>query len=105
MCSSFVDFANKAKQFTCIHNKHLKIKAGEDSLSLEKIVDSSIIVIDENKILSKSEAIIYILKHIKYFKIISIFLNIFPKWVLNLFYDFIAKHRLLIFKQKKICKL
>lgn len=105
MCSSFVDFANKAKNFTCIHNKQLEIKSGEQSVFLEKIINSSIIVIDENKILLKSEAIIYIMSHIKFLKIISIILCIFPKWILDLFYDFIARHRLLIFKKKNTCKL
>ena len=105
MCSSFIDFANNAKHFTCIHNKQLEVKSGDQTLFLEKIIDSSIIVIDENKILLKSEAIIYIMSHIKFLKIISIILCIFPKWILDLFYDFIAKHRLLIFKKKNTCKL
>ena len=105
MCSRFTSFVGRAKGLHCASNKELKLKIKNQTIDSTPIKDKSIIVISDNQILTKAEAILFILSHIKYLKIVSFTLSLLPLFFLNLAYDFISKHRLLFFSKSTVCNI
>jgi len=73
--------------FTFISNENIDIK-------------NTVIVKDGDISFEKSEAIIYVLEKLN-FRFFYLFVNIIPKFLRNLIYDFIAKYRYNIFGKIK----
>lgn len=65
---------------------------------------NSIVVLYQNHIYTKSEAISLILKQLKFpFPFLAFILSILPTFFTNFFYDLIAKYRLKIFGKSESC--
>jgi predicted DCC family thiol-disulfide oxidoreductase YuxK len=86
-----VNFAKK-------NDKKNSLKFFPNDLMEDKGFDikNTVIVNDGNKNLEKSEAVILMLDKIN-FKKTSLFIKIFPTFIRNLVYDFIARYRYNIF--------
>jgi predicted DCC family thiol-disulfide oxidoreductase YuxK len=65
---------------------------------------NSIILLEDNKIYQKSEAVFRIIKKLKWINFLNVFSRI-PFKVSNLIYDFIAKNRYNLFGKKENCPL
>jgi len=91
LCYNAVNFAKK-------NDKKNSLKFFPNDLMEDKGFDikNTVIVNDGNKNLEKSEAVILMLDKIN-FKKTSLFIKIFPIFIRNLVYDFIARYRYNIF--------
>ncbi len=105
MCSNFVNSFNKIKKIEFHSNKELSIYRGSDQINTDQIIDSSIVVISNKDLLTKSSAIIYLLNKIPKFKFLSTILSLLPLFVLDFCYNFISKRRLWFFSKSKFCKI
>jgi len=95
LCYNAVSFAKKNDKYnslTFLPNDLLKDK------NLD--IKNTVIVKDGNKHLKKSEAVILMLDKIN-FKKTSFLIKIFPSFIRNLVYDFIARYRYNIFGKIK----
>jgi predicted DCC family thiol-disulfide oxidoreductase YuxK len=102
MCTKFSDWIiKKCKQVEVFSNSELDER-------LLKVSRSSIIVMRDDMVYTKSAAIIEILKNYKnmcvryFFTALSFLMNLIS---MNFVYDFISKRRLLMFKEKVHCDL
>ena len=67
------------------------------------LLDSIIVITQDNKKLYKGRAVLYILKKINKLKPITYFLKIFPSKLIDFFYTIIAKTRYKIFGKYDSC--
>lgn len=105
MCSNFVNYFNKINGIEFHSNKELLIYKNSDQVNTEQIINSSIVVISNKDLLTKSSAIIYLLNKIPKFKFLSTILSLLPLFVLDFCYNFISKRRLWFFSKSKFCKI
>ena len=106
MCNSFVRVIIKLDYkeqfiFCPISSKKGQKLINEFNLDSKKI--DSIILLRNNKIKLKSEAIIEILVSLNIFFRLFLLLKIIPQKLLDLKYDFIAKHRYKLFGRRESC--
>ena len=95
LCYNAVSFAKK-------NDKNNSLTFHPNDLLKDKDLDikNTVIVKDGNRDLKKSEAVILMLDKIN-FKKTSFFIKIFPTFIRNLVYDFIARYRYNIFGKIK----
>jgi len=105
MCSNFVNYFNKINGIEFHSNKELLIYKNSDQFNTEQIINSSIVVISNKDLLTKSSAIIYLLNKTLKFKFLSIILSFLPLFILDFCYNFISKRRLWFFSKSKFCKI
>lgn len=105
---------NRFAVFILKNNKRHKIKLAPlngvtyASLDLKQEVQSldSIILYQENRVLSKIDALSNILKLIGgFYFILGLFLNFVPRFLSNYCYDLFAKHRYKVFGKVEHCAL
>jgi predicted DCC family thiol-disulfide oxidoreductase YuxK len=106
MCNSFVRLIIKLDYkeqfiFCPISSKKGKKIINKFNLELKNI--DSIILLKNNKITLKSEAVIEILVSLNLFFRFFLILKILPSKLLDLIYDFIAKYRYKLFGRKESC--
>jgi predicted DCC family thiol-disulfide oxidoreductase YuxK len=109
------NFCNSSINFVIDHDseKHFKFAPlqsdnGQDILRIfhknTKDFDS-IILLKNNRLYQKSEAVLEIVKHFSgFWKYLSVF-RVFPIFFLNFFYDIIAKNRYRIFGKADSCRM
>lgn len=106
LCNGFVDWMilrDKKRYFAFAPLQGQTAKKylpGHHSLDLQ-----SVVVLSENKLMLKSEAVLFCLSQLglpwSWFAI----LQILPAFVLNSFYDLIAKYRYQIFGKDEVCRI
>ena len=106
MCNSFVRLIIKLDYkelfvFCPISSKKGQKIINKFNLELKNI--DSIILLKNNKITLKSEAVIEILVSLNLFFRFFLILKILPSKLLDLIYDFIAKYRYKLFGRKESC--
>ena len=105
LCNKYVlmiserDFNNKI-YFTTFQSKFMK-----DSYPNIKLANTVLVITEEKKILTKSEAITYCLSNIRFNKIILKFLNFTPVIILNFIYKIIAISRYWVFGKYNQCTI
>ncbi len=68
-------------------------------------IDSVAVIINDQKFLNKGKAIKHILKNLKKLIIIRFMISIIPIFLLNIFYDIIAKTRYKVFGKYESCPI
>ncbi len=68
-------------------------------------IDSIAVIINDQKFLNKGKAIKHILKNLKKLIIIRFMISIIPIFLLNIFYDIIAKTRYKVFGKYESCPI
>ena len=106
LCNGFVNFLFKWDKNNIYKVASIQGKSATKYLSQGEINEcSSIILIEENKKIKKSKAVIKILSKLPFpWKLIIIF-NIIPSFISDLFYDPIAKYRYKLFGRKDHCRI
>ena len=66
---------------------------------------STIILLENEKVYTKTRALIEIAKHLEGFPKSFVFLKIIPVRIRDFFYDIISKYRYRIFRNKENCKI
>jgi predicted DCC family thiol-disulfide oxidoreductase YuxK len=106
LCNGFVDFILKVDKHKKFHFSPLQGALAKSKLSDEQITDlKSVVLASDNKIFIKSQAVLEILTQLGGFWMLAVVLKIFPNFVLNIFYDLIAKYRYKLFGKKETCRI
>lgn len=94
-CSIIIDKISSIINDTDISFTHLKSEEGRKLIKEYELENmNTVIYINQHKkVFIKSNAILNICKHMRFPYNMLYILNIFPKFILNMGYDFIAKHR------------
>lgn len=105
-CNKFVDFIirldyNQKFKFSSLQSEFAKNNLPEKFTNDLK----TIVYLEDNRLYSKSEAVLMILKEIKGFRTISTLISCLPTYLLNCFYDLFAKNRYKFFGKKEICRI
>tara|TARA_B100001250_G_scaffold87895_1_gene72710 strand:+ start:458 stop:847 length:390 start_codon:yes stop_codon:yes gene_type:complete len=91
---------NKNIYFTNFESNYIK----EEYPNLK--LENSVFVINKNKnILTRSSAIKCCLNHLSINILIKLFIKITPNFILDIFYDLIAKNRYMLFGKNKSCQV
>ena len=82
--------------------------AGKDILQqfgLEQNGKSSVILIDQDQVFTKTDAVIQIARHLKGWPRLFRFIKFIPKPIRDFGYDLIAKNRYILFGKKASCMI
>ena len=107
-CNSTVNFifSNRGRQkiyYSSLHSNFSKNYFGKLGVNIENI--STIYFKNGNQIYSKSTAILNILRYLKFPYNTFYFLIIIPKFLRDIFYNFISKYRHKIHAKKVVCEI
>lgn len=106
LCNRSVMFVlnnDKTKSIIACSNNSIKAKELIDKHSINVNINSTIIYIYDNDVYYKSSAIINIFKQLKgVYPLLYSFILI-PKSIRDFVYDFVAKHRKKIIKERESC--
>ena len=75
------------------------------AFKIEQIAIASVILIDNEKVYTKTDAVIQIAKHLKGWPRLFRLLKFIPKPIRDFGYDLIAKNRYAIFGKREICRI
>jgi predicted DCC family thiol-disulfide oxidoreductase YuxK len=65
----------------------------------------SVLVIKDNKVYSKAEAVIVLMKNLRKHRFLMMLYSLFPLIIRNKLYDFVAKNRISWFGKKEYCMM
>lgn len=106
LCNSCVRFIIKHDKRNQFLFGSLQGKAGQDYLqkfNLNATVFNSFILIENDKVFTRSKAVLQVVKHLGgIWKLLYVFI-ILPKFIRDRMYDFVAKNRYKWFGKKEEC--
>lgn len=106
LCNGFVDFVMKIDKKNEYYFSPLQSEYAKTHLPEEFTKDlKSIVYLNEEKILSRSEAVIKILSEIGGIWSLIRIGNLFPKPFADFAYDMVAENRYKLFGKKESCRL
>jgi predicted DCC family thiol-disulfide oxidoreductase YuxK len=107
LCNACVDFLVKADRKRLFRYASLQGQTAQRLLEADQWSDKNTIVFkQDNKISIKTEAIARILKELPFpFFALGIFLSLFPHFLANKLYDFVAKNRYQWFGKFEGCRV
>lgn len=111
LCNGFIDFTIKRNKNKDIYYCSLQSQKAKEILAHKNIVIkdneySTIYFLNGNSLYNKSSAILQVLKNLsKVYMLIGSICLIFPKFIRDYMYTFIAKNRYLFFGKKESCRL
>jgi predicted DCC family thiol-disulfide oxidoreductase YuxK len=107
LCNNFVPFLIKFDKNNIFHFAAMQTKAGENIMQEYRVLNDrkSIILIKEEVVLYKSDAIIEIARQITGWPSILKYGFLFPKFLRDGIYDLIAKNRYYLFGKKETCSI
>lgn len=111
LCNGFIDFTIKRNKNKDIYYCSLQSEKAKEILAHKNIIIkdneySTIYFLDGNSLYNKSSAILQVLKSLsKVYRLIGSICLIFPKFIRDSIYKFIAKNRYIFFGKKESCRL
>ena len=107
LCNNFVPFLIKYDKNNIFRFAAMQTKAGENIIQQYRVLNDrkSVILIKEEIVLYKSDAIIEIAKQITGWPSILKYGYLFPKFLRDGIYDLIAKNRYYLFGKKETCSI
>lgn len=105
LCSASVVFILKREKKDIFRFASLQSKTGKKLIEkyTDKIEEDSVILLENQKLLTKSQAILRIARHLKFPWNLSYIFVIVPPFIRNFFYDVIAKRRKKWFGSRSTC--
>lgn len=106
LCNGFIDFIMKVDKDLLFHFSPLQSDYARSHLPPEYTEDlKSVVYLKDNKIFSKSEAVIEILRDIGGFWKLASIGSLLPGFLRDKAYDMIAQNRYSLFGKKETCRL
>lgn len=106
LCNGFVDFVIQRDKKHLFHFAPLQGKSAQQLLSHQDLGLDSVVYYDNGQVYKKSIAVLKIASEIGAgYLFFSKLASVLPIFILNFFYDFIAKNRYLFFGKKQTCRL
>lgn len=109
------NFCNRTVNIIIKHDKdaHFKFAASQSiggikllqQFELDQKASASVILIDNEKIYTKADAVIQIAKHLKGWPRLLMGLKLIPKPMRDFAYDIIAKNRYTLFGKRDTCRI
>jgi len=105
LCSASVVFVLKREKKDIFRFASLQSKTGKKLIEkyTDKTEEDSVILLENQKLFTKSQAVLRIARHLKFPWDLSFFFVIVPPFIRNFFYDVIAKHRKKWFGSRSSC--
>jgi len=75
------------------------------AFKLDQKASASVILIDQEKVYTKTDAVIQIATHLKGWPRLFIGLKFIPKYIRDFGYDLVAKNRYAIFGKRETCRI
>lgn len=105
LCNGFVDFVIQRDKEHQFFFAPLQGPSAQQNLNSQDLSLDSVVLFDHGTTYKKSRAVLKILSLLGAgYKFISLIGSIFPEFILNMLYDFIARNRYKIFGQKTTCR-
>lgn len=107
-CNYWVNFVIKYDHNDKFFFASLQSKYGREQtekFNLSNLATDTFILIENDNYFIKSDAAFIVLKELKHWLKVFIFLKLIPKGIRDYFYDFVAKNRKKIFFKKSYCLL
>lgn len=106
LCNGFVDFVLKRDIQHHFFFCSLQAKTAQQLLNAQDLSLDSVVYSEDGKIFKKSKAVLRILFYMgSYWSLLSILLSIFPRFIADFFYDFVANNRYRWFGKYDTCTL
>ena len=108
-CNYWVNWLIKRDRKDLFRFIPLQTKLGQSLLSERNIssdkVESIVYIQPEQAYFLKSDAILYLLRELTYWKSFALVLSVFPRVIRDFFYDLIAANRYTLFGRHKQCEI
>lgn len=107
LCNNWVQFVLKAERSNNFYFSTLDSSFAKKYISneLNKLNLDTIVLLKDGKLFYKSDAVLQIIRKLKFpWSLLFVFI-IIPKFLRNLVYDFIAKNRYKIFGKSNSCSI
>jgi predicted DCC family thiol-disulfide oxidoreductase YuxK len=75
------------------------------AFKLDQKASASVILIDQEKVYTKTDAVIQIATHLKGWPRLFIGLKFIPKYIRDFGYDLVAKNRYILFGKRETCRI
>lgn len=106
LCNGFVDFVIQRDKKHLFQFAPLQGKSAQQLLNHQDLGLDSVVYYDNGDVYKKSIAVLKIASELGAgYRFFSKIASIFPVFILNFLYDFIAKNRYLFFGKKETCRL
>jgi predicted DCC family thiol-disulfide oxidoreductase YuxK len=106
LCNGFVDFVIRRDKKHLFHFSALQGNSAREHLNPLDLGLDSVIYFDKGHVYKKSNAVLKITYELGGgYRLLSKLASVFPVFVLNFIYDFIAKNRYVFFGKKNTCRL
>lgn len=105
LCNRFIQFVIKKEKKDYFRFSALSTELGQSIINQNRIKDDSIILFENGKIYTQSDAVLRIYRHLLGFYPILYYSIYFPKFIRNAFYKIIAKNRYHLLGRRNECWL
>ena len=105
LCNNYIGWLSKNNPDKNIYFTNFESTYIKKEYPNLKLTNTVLVINEKNDILTKSNAIKYCINHIRINIIIKSIINITPNFIINVFYDLIAKNRYMLFGKNDSCQV
>ena len=105
LCNNYIGWLSKNNPDKNIYFTNFESTYIKKEYPNLKLTNTVLVINEKNDILTKSNAIKYCINHIRINIIIKSIINITPNFIINVFYDLIAKNRYVLFGKNDSCQV
>jgi predicted DCC family thiol-disulfide oxidoreductase YuxK len=105
LCNNYIGWLSKNNPDKNIYFTNFESTYIKKEYPNLKLTNTVLVINEKNDILTKSNAIKYCINHIRINIIIKSIINITPNFIINVFYDLIAKNRYILFGKNDSCQV
>lgn len=105
LCNNYISWLSKNNPDKNIYFTNFESTYIKKEYPNLKLTNTVLVINEKNHILTKSNAIKYCINHIRINIIIKSIINITPNFIINVFYDLIAKNRYILFGKNDSCQV
>ena len=105
LCNNYIGWLSKNNPDKNIYFTNFESTYIKKEYPNLKLTNTVLVINEKNDILTKSNAIKYCINHLRINIIIKSIINITPNFIINVFYDLIAKNRYILFGKNDSCQV
>lgn len=105
LCNNYISWLSKNNPDKNIYFTNFESTYIKKEYPNLKLTNTVLVINEKNDILTKSNAIKHCINYIRINIIIKSIINITPNFIINVFYDLIAKNRYILFGKNDSCQV
>ena len=105
LCNNYTSWLSKNNLIKIFISQILKADILKKEYPNLKLANTVIVINEKNDILTKSKAIKYCINYVRINIMIKSIINITPNFIIDIFYDLIAKNRYRLFGKNDSCQV